>query len=131
MPYVCPICAIQPGAHSLTKLYERENIEYYYTCPAKATMYNDTVGIINHYNGVLQEITQPWVWIFDGEGFNLAHSLEVGIGIQLAGILSTCSHLQKIVIINPTIYVSVIYTVLYPFLNERLKSKIEFHELFN
>jgi len=129
MSYVCPICASQPGAHSLTKMYERDNIEYYYTCPAKATMYNDTVGIINHYKGVLKEIHGPWVWIFDGTGFNLAHSLEVSIGIQLAGILSTCINLQKIVIINPTIYVSVIYTVLYPFLNERLKGMIDFNTL--
>ena len=126
MSYVCPICAICPGSHSLTKLYERENIEYYYTCPAKAIRYNDTDGIINHYKGVLREINKPWVWIFDGTGFNLAHSLEINIGIQLATILAKNNHLQKIIVTNPTIYVSAIYTVLYPFLNDKLREMIEF-----
>jgi hypothetical protein len=108
-------------------LYQRENIEYYYTCPAKATRYNDTVGIISHYEGVLREINQPWVWVFDGTGFNFIHSLEIDIGIQLVSILSKNVHLYKIMVIHPTIYVSMIYTVLYPFLGERLRDMIEFN----
>ena len=127
MSYVCPICELHPGSHSLSKLYQRENIEYYYTCPAKATRYNDTVGIIAHYEGVLREINQPWVWVFDGTGFNFIHSLEIDIGIQLVSILSKNVHLYKIMVIHPTIYVSTIYTVLYPFLGERLRDMIEFN----
>jgi len=125
--YVCPVCELNPGAHSLTKLYERERLDYYYTCPAKATRYNDTVGIIAHYEGVLREINKPWVWVFDGEGFNLEHSLCIDIGIQLSSILSKNIHLYKIMVIHPTIYVSVIYNVLYPFLGERLRDMIEFN----
>jgi len=125
--YKCPICELNPGSHSLMKLYERENIEYYYTCPAKATRYNDTVGIIAHYEGVLREINKPWVWVFDGTDFNFVHSLEIDIGIQLASILSKNVHLYKIMVIHPTIYVSTIYTVLYPFLSDRLRQLIEFN----
>ena len=125
--YKCPICELNPGSHSLTKMYERENVEYYYTCPAKATRYNDTVGIIAHYEGVLREINKPWVWVFDGEGFNFMHSLEIDIGIQLASILARNVHLYKIMVIHPTIYVSTIYTVLYPFLSDRLRQLIEFN----
>jgi len=125
--YVCPICEANPGAHSLTKLYERENLDYYYTCPAKATRYNDTNGIIAHYEGVLREINKPWVWVFDSTGFNLEHSLCVDIGIQLSSILSKNVYLYKIMVIHPTIYVSVIYNVLYPFLGERLRDMIEFN----
>jgi hypothetical protein len=95
MSYICPICALTPGSHSLYKIYTRENIEYYYTCPAKATRYNDTVGIISHYEGVLGEINGPWIWIFDGTGFNLAHSLEINIGIRLASILSKNIYISK------------------------------------
>jgi hypothetical protein len=108
-------------------MYTRDNVEYYYTCPAKATRYNDTIGIVAHYEGVIREINGDWVWIFDGTGFNLIHSLEVNIGIQLIGILSKNKYLQKIIVIHPTIYVSSIYTILYPFLNERLKTMIEFN----
>jgi hypothetical protein len=127
--YICPICALNPGSHSLTKLYEKENVVYYYTCPAKAIRYNDTVGIANHYEGVIGEINQPWVWVFDGDGFGLSHSLEVDIGIKLACIMAKYSDLlQKIIIINPSVYVSVIYNVIYPFLNKKLKNIIEFKD---
>ena len=127
--YVCPVCALNPGSHSLSKLYEKENIVYYYTCPGKALLYNDTIGIMNHYEGVIREINCPWIWVFDGTGFGLAHSLEVNIGIQIAGIMANYSDLlQKIIVINPSAYVSTIYTVLYPFLNKKMKEIIEFKE---
>ena len=130
--YVCPVCALNPGSHSLTKLYEKENVAYYYTCPAKAILYNDTIGIINHYEGVIGEITQPWIWIFDGTGFGLSHSLEVEIGIKLACIMTKYSDLlQKIIVIHPSFYVTVIYNVIYPFLNTKLKSIIEFKDTNN
>jgi len=110
-------------------MYEKENILYYYTCPAKAILYNDTIGIINHYEGVIGEITQPWVWVFDGTGFGLSHSLEVNIGIQLVKIMAKYSNLlQKIIVVHPTIYVSTIYTILYPLLNKKMKDIIEFKE---
>ena len=127
MSYVCPICALNPGSHSLYKLYERDNVVYYYTCPANATRYNDTDGIVAHYEGMLREIDKPWIWVFDGTGFDLAHSLEIGIGIKLIDIISKSERLQKIMIINPTIYLNMIYTILYPFLSERLRDIIEFN----
>ena len=127
--YVCPVCALNPSSHSLTKLYEKENVVYYYTCPAKAILYNDTIGIINHYEGVIGEINQPWIWVFDGNGFGLMHSLEVNIGLKLAGIMEKYSELlQKIIVINSSFYVSIIYTAIYPFLNTKLKRIIEFKD---
>jgi hypothetical protein len=130
--YTCPVCALHPGSHSLTKLYEKDNIVYYYTCPAKAILYNDTIGIINHYEGVIGEIKQPWIWVFDGEEFGLAHSLEVDIGIKLASIMTKYSELlQKIIVIHPSFYVSVIYNVVYPFLNKKLKNIIEFKDNYD
>jgi hypothetical protein len=126
MTYVCPICAINPGSHSLIKIYEKDII-YYYTCPSKAKKYNDTLGIINHYEGVLGEINEPWVWVFDGEGFDFEHSLQIDLGIKLAGVISHHSNnLEKILIINATSYVYAIYTVLYPFMNNKMKQIIEF-----
>ena len=126
MTYVCPICAIHNSAHSLTK-----NNSVYYTCPAKAKRYNDTLGIINHYEGVLGEINEPWTWVFDGDGFNLEHSMQIDLGIKLAGVISKYSeHLEKIIIINPTIYVYMIYNVLYPFMNAKMKQIIEFNTTF-
>ena len=126
MTYVCPICAIHPNAHSLTQ-YDR----VYYTCPSKAIRCGDTIGIINHYEGVLGEINEPWTWVFDGDGFNLEHSMQIDLGIKLAGVISKYSeHLEKIIITNTNIYVSGIYTVLYPFMNDKMKRIIEFNTTF-
>ena len=53
MTYTCPLCKLLPSSHSLTKVLEKNNIIYYYTCPAQALLYYDVKGIINHYEGVL------------------------------------------------------------------------------
>ena len=124
--YVCPACAVNPNAHSLKKL-DSENALYYYTCPAKSELYNDVTGIVHHYEGVLSEIRQPWIWVFDGTGFGMKHALEVNVGIQLAGIMNKYSELlQQIIIIHPSVYVSSIYTLLYPFLNKKMRAIIYF-----
>lgn len=129
MTYICGICSLNPSSHSLTKLVEKDSTLYYYTCPSKAHLYFDTSGIINHYNGVLSEISKnkQWVWIFDGIGFNLKHFLQLEVAIELAKLITTkFSHnLKKIIIINPTLYISCIHTIIKPFLNKKILSIIE------
>jgi len=124
--YVCPACAVNPNAHSLKKLYEQENVMYFYTCPAKSELCHDAIGIANHYEGVLREIRQPWIWMFDGEGFGIKH-MDIHVGIQLTGILNQYSEfLQKIIVMRPSVYVTTIYSMLYPFLNKKMKTLIHF-----
>jgi hypothetical protein len=129
--YLCPVCAIDESSHSLTKLTEINNIMYYYTCPSKAKLYDDTTGIINHYNGVLSEIPEgkKWVWVFDSDNFELKHFLQIDVGIKLAKLITTkFSHnLNKIIIINPTFYISATYNIIQLFLNENVRSIIEFN----
>jgi len=124
--YTCPLCAIDPSSHSLIKMAEKNGILYYYTCPAKATMY-DAKSIINHYDGVLSKIPKDkkWVWIVDGEGFGLTHAMQINVAIELAQFISKCSTLKKIIIINPTIYITMIHKIVMPFLN----LNIEMNEL--
>ena len=63
--YECPICKEDSTSHSLVKLLETESIVYYYTCPAKASKYNDRDGILDHYDGELtQKGDKPWIWVF-------------------------------------------------------------------
>jgi len=124
--YTCPLCAIDPSSHSLIKMAEKNGILYYYTCPAKATMY-DVKGIMNHYDGVLSKIPKDkkWVWIVDGEGFGFTHAMQVNVAIELAQFISKCSTLKKIIIINPTFYITMIHKIVMPFLN----LNIEMNEL--
>jgi hypothetical protein len=129
MKYLCPLCAIDPTSHSLNEIFESEQIKYYYTCPSKAKLYYDTNSIINHYEGVFLEIPEnmSWIWIFDGTDFNFKHSLQVKVGLELAKLISGkfSNNCRKIIIINPTPYISIIYNIIKPFLNTKIQSVIE------
>ena len=124
--YQCPICEIDPESHSFTKVEETDEYVLFNTCPSKSKLDYDTEGILNHYEGVLKELgTKKWFWIFDGIHFNLNHFLQFDLAIRLAKLISNYSdNLVKIIIINPTIYIRSTYTMIYPFLNDKLRSMI-------
>ena len=132
MPYICPLCAVVPSSHSLTNVLETNNVIYYYTCPSKAILYHDVNGIIHHYDGVLSEIpeTKEWVWIFDGDRFGFIHAVQTTVAIELAKLITQkfSKNLKKIIVINPTFYVSIIHELLMPFLNKKIKNIIEFRD---
>jgi len=129
MTYVCPLCDIDPLSHSLIKITEKENVFYYYTCPSKAKLYYDVNSIICHYQGVLSEIPEnkQWVWILDGTDLNFTHLMQIEVARELIKLISSnfSKNLKKIIIINPTIYLSSIYHLMNPFLIEEIKSIIE------
>ena len=92
MPYTCKICEDDPSSHSLKNIGTINNITYYYTCPAKATKYNDVVGITQHYDGVLSENTNKWIWVFDCSKFTTKHLLEINVGIDITLYSSALSN---------------------------------------
>jgi hypothetical protein len=129
MKYLCPLCAIDPTSHSLNEVFTTENLKYFYTCPSKAKLYYDSKSIINHYDGVLSEIPEnmSWIWIFDGTDFNFNHFSQIDVGIQLAKLISSkfSNNLVKIIVINPSNYISLTYEIIKQFLNKKIKSVIE------
>jgi hypothetical protein len=131
MVYNCPLCLLDPLSHSLTNFLEKDNTYYFYTCPSKAKLYFDTTSIINHYNGVLSEIPEnkKWIWVFDGMGFGLKHLLQIEVAIELSKLISSkfSKNLEKIIIINPSGYISSVYNIIRPFLNNKITSIIEFN----
>ena len=131
MRYKCAICEIDPYNHSLKKIGVKENTYIYYTCPSQAKMYNDTEGILNHYDGVLSEIPEDkdWIWIFDSLDFNFKHYIQIDIGIGLSKLITNkfSDNLKKIIIINPTFYISLTYGIVRIFLSERIRNMIEFN----
>jgi hypothetical protein len=128
MEYKCPLCELMPSSHSLIKLLERKGIIYYYTCPAQAILYYDVKGIINHYNGVLSEIPEDkeWVWICDSLDFTIKHAMQTDVAIELAKLISNkfSKNLKKIIIINPTFYITITHKMLMPFLNKNVRDII-------
>lgn len=129
MQYICPLCKLVPSSHSLTKLLEKKGIIYYYTCPSQAILYYDVKGIIDHYDGVLSEISEEkeWVWIFDSLGFTFKHAIQTKVAIELAKLISNkfSKNLKKIIIINPTVYITVTHKIIMPFLSNKVKDIIE------
>jgi hypothetical protein len=129
MVYTCPLCLLDPLSHSLTIFLEKDNTYYFYTCPAKAKLYFDTVSIINHYDGVLSEIPENknWIWVLDGIDFGLNHFLQIQVAMELSKLISSkfSKNLEKIIIINPSGYISAVYAIVKPFLNNKITSIIE------
>ena len=120
---MCQICFDEPGSHSFYFLKSENDINYYYTCPAVASKYWDTEGIINHYEEILDlNGNKPWIWIFDSKDFGLKHSLQTGVAFGILQILKDKygKYLKEIQIINPSIYIKSLYAVIYPFLTEEL-----------
>jgi len=124
--FICNICADDPTSHSFKNIGINDNITYYYTCPAKASKYYDADGIIYHYDGVLSENTNKWIWVFDCQDFTTKHLLEINVGIKLAKLITNkFSHnLEKILIINPTWHIKTVIELVSPFLNRHIKSII-------
>ena len=129
MKYKCPLCELMPSSHSFTTLLERKGIIYYYTCPAQAILYYDVKGIINHYDGVLSEIPEnkEWIWVFDSLDFGFIHAIQTNVAIELAKLISNkfSKNLKKIIIINPTYYITIIHKIIMPFLNEKTRDIIK------
>ena len=134
MVYTCPLCLLDPLSHSLTNFLEKDNTYYFYTCPAKSKLYYDTNSIIDHYNGVLSDIpkNKKWIWVLDVMGFGFNHFLQIEVAKELSKLISSkfSENLEKILIINPSSYVSAVYAIVKPFLNNKVKSIIEInHEI--
>jgi len=130
MNYICPLCSIDPSSHSLVKIKETEAFIFFYSCPSDAKLYFDTDGIINHYNGILSEIpkNKKWIWIFNSKNFIFKHFAEFNVGIELAKLITNkFSHnLEKIIVINPTIYIYLTYKSIKLFLNDFINQTIVF-----
>jgi hypothetical protein len=127
MKIICEACAKDPTSHSFRKVAEDRGVLRYYTNPTKATMYTDTEGILKHYDNELASIgSKPWSWIFDSDGFDWRHAIEIQTGIGIAKLITQKygSTLQSIRIINPTWHIQTMLFVVWPFLSQDIQEKI-------
>ena len=128
METICIKCTMDPSSHSFKKISEKNGVCIYYTNPTKSKLYTDTDGIISHYDNALKQIgDKKWVWIFDSEGFDLKHALEVKTGTGIAKLLTDtyADNLLEIKIINPTWHIKTMLNVIWPFLNQATRNKIK------
>ena len=128
MNQICSKCSVDPTSHSFRKVAESNGVVTYYTNPTKARLYTDTEGILEHYNNAMESVgDKKWIWIFDSEGFDLKHAMEVKTGIGIAKLVTGKygNNLEEIKIINPTWHIKSMLTAVWPFLNDKTKQKIK------
>jgi hypothetical protein len=126
MEHLCPICAIDASSHSFELLSRDNGINVFYTCPAKATKYNDRDGILAHFKNALEHYKDNyWKLIFDFQGVEFKHMMEINIAIGLGKLINDYStYLTEIQIINTNSYTYTMLQIVTPFLNTDVKNKI-------
>ena len=117
---------MDPTSHSFKKLTEKNGVSIYYTNPTKAKLYKDIDGILSHYDNALAQVgNKKCIWIFDSDGFDLKHALEVKTGSGIAKLLTDkyADNLVEVKITNPTWHIKSMMTVVWPFLSESYTSE--------
>lgn len=128
MSYTCIKCLHEPGSHSFNKVKETLNgVSVFYSCPSQAKYYNDNDGILEHYDGMLNDNgNKPWIWIFDSQGFSMKHATNIKLAKNLALLINIkySKNLKKIIIINSTWPINITLKLVMPFLDESVKKII-------
>ena len=130
MKELCEICAREPYSHSFRPIHDTSNVCVFYTCIANAKKYDDEDGIVQHYDAYLNAFDKEWIWLLDCKGLSAKHLVCHKVGIRLCELLygdrGYEKRLKKIVIVNPDIYVRMLYTIMWPFLTENTNDKVIF-----
>jgi len=127
----CPRCKIDPNAHSFEQKSSINGVTVFYTCPAKATHYNDRDGILEHVEITLANHGDlPWIFEIDGQGFGIKHAMEVQLIIGLMRVISQTygKNLLQINILHPTVTFHTILMVIWPFLDDNIRAIVRICE---
>jgi hypothetical protein len=129
MVYECPWCKVNPNSHSFRLIKTILDISYIYCKPASAELYNDTESVTNHFNGLISDIPNKWVFILDCQDFTLKHAIELGIAKEIATILyRNQQNIVNIIIMNPNAYIDIPLVFIRNFLNEEINNKIIYND---
>ena len=123
MNIICEKCMMDPTSHSFKKISEKNGVITYYTNPTKAKLYNDTTGILEHYNNALN-ILNYCIDKFKDENISITYFLNKLFlhaedeenkikkdreNNKLLGKNITNSYCQIISSILPTIFINSVY----------------------
>lgn len=125
----CHICQLDPSSHSFNKIHsENSNINLFYSCPAKATKYFESPGVIDHFKKHLEQNNHhPWAYILDCEGFTLRHATQIPTSMALADMIQKTygKSLKKVWIINHSWSIKIVLNAMLLVLSDDLKMLIE------
>lgn len=92
----CPICQSTPDAHSFQTIPSvNPSIHLLYSCPAKASQYYHSSGVLQHFALTVNKINKPWVYILDCSGFTFQHASQIHTSIEIAKRVLEKEHLLK------------------------------------
>lgn len=107
----CEICYQYPLAHSFQLVGNTLNSDHeyiFYTRVSIAKRYNDTPGILQHYQKLLDLLSPvSWIWIFDCNGFEWKHAMEIQTAIGICKIIEKYPKV-KIIIINTNKFINIV-----------------------
>ena len=127
MNKICEACAADPMTHSFKKVGEKKGILMFYTKPSQAKRYDDTEGILAHVSKAMEPCKEKkWICIIDGDQFDAKYSFELQTGRGLMELFFTkyIDTLVEVKVINPSIYVRSLITLLSSRMEEDKLSKI-------
>ena len=123
----CTKCEKNPDAHSFINLGKTPSgIRVFYTCPAKAKDYVDEERFVEYFAAHLEEVEkEPWIWIFDCQGFTQKHMSSLHTGKGLIRVLDE-NHkdvLQAIYMIHEAWHFHALFSMLKPFIKKEARKK--------
>ena len=127
MQNICLKCHINPLAHSFKIIKEDSEKTVFYTCPADAEEYNDTNGILLHYENILKfNENKNWIWVFNCDRLEVKHSLEFNTAKRIAILISEkyMHNIKQIYVINSNFVLNIILNIVWPFLHDKIKDLI-------
>lgn len=94
---ICSYCARNPRSHSFKKVENKYKIDFlvyneyepeiFYSRPAQAELYEDTVSVVKHFELALNGVSE-WEWIFDCQGMGLSHYTQFGLVQKLCKLFA-------------------------------------------
>ena len=124
----CQNCTYTPNYHSFHLLTENKTELYYYSCPAETRYYNDPDGLYNHIRIVLNEVSKPWIWVFNSAAYRMKHATCFSLNRRLLELVSENSgiNLKNIIIINQSFTMKMLINVSWCYIPSHVKKKIMF-----
>lgn len=99
----CPLCSVDPTAHSFEYLGGTGSVKVYYTNPAKATSTEPVQEKIINIQHHLRAIGgAPWIWVFDFADATMKDYMGLDFSRMVTDVLDKehGQSLQKIILVN-------------------------------
>jgi hypothetical protein len=128
MEKICKKCAADPSSHSFRKVSEKNGVVIYFGHPSTAKLYDDTEGILEHIDKMLAlNGNKKWIFIFDGDGFDVKHAMQIKTGMGFIHLLSEKygDTLLEVKIINPSWHILGMLKLLSSWIDQVLLSKLK------